>query len=86
MNGELEGIMSSEVPALPALEMPHALEEGEEKDQVPTAGRRISRPTICVVRVLACGLNSRRSPDIGIMGKGRPFHSGFMNRATVRMS
>ncbi len=33
MYGELEGIMGSEIPALPALEMPHALEEGEDDEE-----------------------------------------------------
>lgn len=32
MYGELEGIMGSEIPALPALEMPHALGAGEEEN------------------------------------------------------
>ncbi len=33
MYGELEGIMGSEIPALPALEMPYALGEGEEDEE-----------------------------------------------------
>jgi hypothetical protein len=32
MYGELEGIMGSEIPALPALEMPYTLGEGTEAD------------------------------------------------------
>ena len=36
--GELEEIMGSEIPALPALEMPHALEDGEEGVENATEG------------------------------------------------
>jgi len=36
MYSELEGIMGPEIPALPALEMPYSLAEGNEDDDSMT--------------------------------------------------